>query len=128
MRREEKQFSLLGVYTFDNQNGIYLLEAQINQPPAEVDLSLFYQKDNTLPESDWQTAYDEQYLSSDGTSVIGNGFDPTVIPGDTSRVVFFMLPKDLASPLTTPYGDFPVANVRELPERLSKIIVFNPPD
>ena len=128
MSGDEKLCSLLGIYAYDKQNRIYLLEVQINQPPSEVDLSLFYQKDDSLPESDWQTAYDEQYLSSDGTSVIGDGFDSAVIPGDTTRVAFFMFLEDLSSPLTTPYGDFPISNVRELPERLSKIIVFDPLD
>ena len=66
---------LLGFYLINPSENIYLFEFLINEKPASIDLSLFCQKSKKLPESSWQTAYDEHYLSIDGNSVIGDFYN-----------------------------------------------------
>ncbi len=124
----EDRCSLIGIYSFDLENSVYLLEMRINEKPQSVDLSLFFQKENNLPKCDWQTPYDEHYLTSDGKAVLGDYFNRGTIPGDITRVVFFMFIADLSIPLSTPYGEFNLTDVQFVPERLLKIISYNPID
>ena len=101
---------------------------QIQERPGFVDLSLFFQKDDALPKSDWQTPYDEQYLTSDGKTILGDFFNRNAIPGDMTRIAFFMFLADLSIPLSTPYGQFALTNVQPLPDRLKRGISYHPID
>ena len=126
----EGMISLIGIYTYDAESKIYVVEMEINEKPRSVDFSRFFQKDDSLPESEWQVPYDEQYLTSDGKTILGDFFteDKDMIPGDTTRVAFFMFLTDLSLPLSTPYGEIDLSDVKPMPERLSNIISYNPID
>lgn len=120
--------TLIGIYSYDLEKDIYLIEIGINERPKFVDLCLFYQKDYDLPKDDWQTPYDERFLTDDGTIIIGDFLNKNYIPGDKTRVVFFMLLENLSIPLSTPYGEINLINVQPMPERLLRIISYNPID
>ena len=119
---------LVGIYSYDLEQKIYLLEMTINEMPKSVDLSLFFQEDTGLPKSEWQAPYNEQYLSSDGKTILGDFLSKEIIPGDETIVVFFMFLATLSTPLSTPYGEFSLTNVQCLPERLSRIVSYSPLD
>jgi hypothetical protein len=73
-----------------------------------------------------QAAYDERYLSSDGTSVIASGFDiPAVEP---LRIVFFLHFVDLAQPLSTSYGEVQIPAPSVMPEHLRFLAPYTPID
>jgi hypothetical protein len=69
-----------------------------------------------------QAAYEESYLSSDGTSVVSEYIRPA---GDFLRVVFFLHFFDPVKPLKTSYGVVNVPMTTEMPERLQKLSAMN---
>jgi hypothetical protein len=80
--------------------------------------------DFSQPDCD-QAAYMETYLSRDGTSVVSEYSRPS---GDFLRVVFFLHHFDAVRPLKTSYGEASVPTPAEMPERLSRIIRYEPVD
>ncbi|MFN0021276.1 MAG: hypothetical protein ACKVP0_23755 [Pirellulaceae bacterium] len=72
-----------------------------------------------------QAAYMEAYLSSEGEEVLSEGEPPV---GDFLRVVFFLHFFDHSLPLNTSYGQVSVPNITEMPERLSRLIQYEPVD
>ena len=70
-----------------------------------------------------QAAYMETYLSADGTSIISEYDRP---PGDFLRVAFFLHFFDAAKQLMTSYGEVSVPQPTAMPERLSRIIRYDP--
>lgn len=80
--------------------------------------------DFSQPDCD-QAAYMETYLSRDGTSVISEYDRPA---GDFLRVVFFLHFFDATKPLKTSYGEVSVQTPTEIPQRLSRIIRYEPVD
>jgi hypothetical protein len=78
--------------------------------------------DFSQPDSE-QAAYMETYLSSDGTSVISEYDRPS---GDFLRVAFFLHDFNATKPLKTSYGEFNVRQPVPIPERLNKIVRYEP--
>ena len=72
-----------------------------------------------------QVAYMESYLSRAGDAVVSEYDRP---PGDLLRVVFFLHLFDAARPLKTSYGEVGVPTPTDMPERLSRIIRYEPVD
>ena len=101
-----------------------LIEMMIEEFSDNIDFYHF-----TIPESgrlklDWQVAYLEQYLNTEGTEKICDLFEtpkPSVCP---CRFVFFIYKKRTGKVLSTPYGEFPIKKLGRLPKRLKKIIEF----
>ena len=118
---------LLGVYPVPEKKNIYLIELWIDAPPRQVELSQFYSCDPRLKRSDWQVPYDEHYLDSEGTSVLGDFLDRDTVPGDETRLAFFLYTEDRSIPLTTPWGDILLSQTMPLPARLRRI-VYEPMD
>ena len=119
---------LLGAYPAGGDEGALLVEMRIGDAPKNVDLSLFYLKDDALKESDRQVPWDERFLSEDGTRVIGDAFDQGSLEGDGTRVAFFLFPDGPDAILSTPYGEFRLNAAGEIPRRLKGIVEFSPVD
>lgn len=119
---------LLGVYTINSVSDIHLLELNINSSPSDVDVSSFTQKDEKLPKNSWQTAYDEHFLNDDGTEVIGTYLEYDSLIGDKTRIAFFMYFIDFNKPLLSQYGEIQLSIATPIPDRLLKIIDFEPVD
>ncbi len=80
--------------------------------------------DFTQPDSD-QAAYDEAYLTADGTSVVSRFDQPET---ETFRVTFFLHFFDPSKPVTSSYGLLHVPDVRKMPERLQRLVPYQPAD
>ena len=80
--------------------------------------------DFTQPGSD-QAAYDEAFLSLDGTTVLSRFRPPEVEP---LRLAFFLHYFDPNKPLTTSYGQLPVPPMQKMPERLQALLPYQPID
>ena len=78
---EREKGEHVGIYAYDLKRNKYLLEMMIDDKPRSVDLSLFFQKEPGVRESDCQVPYHEQFLSPDGRTALG-GFPQQ---GDDSR-------------------------------------------
>lgn len=119
---------LVGVYHHPYCEDAYILEMLIPMRSDLIDFSSFYCKDPKLPETDWQTAFGELFLSSDGSTVIGDGAYKPNTNDDTTRVVFGLYSEDLAVPLSTPFGAFLLSPIEKLPDRLNSIAMDIIPD
>jgi hypothetical protein len=119
---------LLGVYKINGTSDVHLIELIINTSPTDVDVSSFTQKDDKLSKDSWQTAYDEHFLNEDGSQVIGTFIEQDSLIGDKTRVAFYMYFIDFRKPLLSQYGEIWLPQPSPMPERLSKIIPFEPVD
>lgn len=118
---------LLGVYPVPEEEAVYLIELWIAAPPRQVDLSQFYQRNPRLKRSDWQVPYDEHYLDPEGTTVLGDFLSRDMVPGDETRLAFFLYTEDRSLPLTTPWGKVSLTETAAMPGRL-RCIAFAPMD
>ena len=109
---------IIGVYNHPHYKDVYIVEMSIDESPSLIDFSLFYCIDSKRPESEWQTAFNEYFLSLDGECIISDGINRYNIPGNTSRVIFGLYAEDLNVPLSTPYGHFNLSSPKGLPHRL----------
>ena len=118
---------LIGVYTIPNHDDVKLIELVVGENLNEFDPIQITQEQRGLDKMDWQTAYDEKYLNSEGNEIIGDDFEK---PNGLTRfrLVFFFHYLDFNKPLISQYGLIKLKNVTELPERLSKIIEYEPID
>ena len=112
---------LIGVYPVSEAENTYLIELWICVPPRQVDLSRFYQQDPQQKETDWQVPYDERYLNSGGTEMLGDFFSRETIPGEETRLVFFLYTEDRGLPLITPWGEISLSETKPMPERLQNL-------
>ena len=118
---------LIGIYHMNNMSDVFLIELKLEIPANEVNVSLFTQQD-AISKEDWQVAYDERFLNEDGTKVIGTFSDHSKLDGAETRIVFFMYFVDVNKSLTSQYGEVILSTPTSMPERLVKIIDFEPAD
>ena len=97
-----------------------LVELSVPPPNAEFDLGDISQKGSD------QAAYDEHYFSNDGTKVISDFRAPTDQPW--SRVAFFFHFFDESKPLQTSFGAVQCPTPKPMPERLAKLMPYEPVD
>jgi hypothetical protein len=98
-------------------SSIVLIEVLAKNLDERFDVGDFAQ-----PHED-QVAYDEAYLSLDGTQVLSRGDPP---PDDTQRIVFFLHFCDPERPLKSSYGDMTCPLVQPMPERLAGLVPYQP--
>ena len=107
-------------FLYQELSHIVLIEVLVENPDDKYRISDYGQPDVG------QCAYLEEYLDETGTKIIGH-FQQDV-PNDKMRIAFFLHHFDDTLPLETSYGVIPCPPVQEMPERLSKIIHYEPVD
>ena len=100
-------------------SSIVLLEFLVSNADQQFKIGDFGQ-----PDSD-QAAYDEAYLTDDGTAIISRFDQPQAA---TFRVTFFLHFFDPSKPLLSSYGRLQIPEVREMPKRLRKLLPYEPVD
>lgn len=115
---EASPIRLIGVYPVAEEENTYLIELWISVPPRQVNLSQFYQQDPQQKETNWQVPYDESYLNPEGTEVLGDFFNRNMIPGEESRLAFFIYTENRNLSLNTPWGEISLAETKPMPKRL----------
>ena len=103
----------------DEISSIAMIEVIVENRNERFDIGDFVQ-----PGSD-QAAYDEAFLSPDGTSVLSRLGPPDVEP---LRLAFFMHYFDPEKPLATSYGQLPVPSMQEMTDRLQSLVPYQPID
>lgn len=126
--KSEIKTNVVGVYETVNNPDIYLIELEIDASPSYIDVSSFTQRDDDLPEDEWQAAFDEYYLNEEGTEVIGDFLNYESLKGEKTRLVFSMYFVDTDKPLLSQFGEILLPNPSALPERLSEIIEIDDED
>ncbi len=97
---------------------IVLLEVAVTDPDSLFDVGDFGQSTSD------QAPYGEVFLSEDGAAILGDGF--TVPSGSRFRVAFFLHFVNPDAPLNTSYGAVPIPALATMPERLAKLVPYEP--
>ena len=125
--KNSRGLSIIGVYSIPETDDVKLIEIVIDRSPSSVEVDKFTQLDKSIPKSSWQTAYDEHYLNENGTEVIGRfGEFPTDIL--FTRLAFFLHFVDFDKPLLSQFGELWLPLESPIPDRLKKIIKYEPVD
>jgi hypothetical protein len=119
---------VIGIYFVDGTKEVHLLEVLVQAPPINFDVSDFTQEMTGQSKSDWQVAYDEYYLNSDGTAVIGDSIEIPKVETAMTRLTFFLYFIDFNKPLITPFGNVRLPRPTMMPARLKDIISFEDAD
>ena len=118
---------LIGVYTFDNNQDVHLIEITFDNSPNKIDVGKITQEIKGQPQSNWQSPWDEKYLDDKGEKIIGDYFD---IPndGNKTRLIFFFHDIDFSRPLLTQEGQLTLTRPTSLPDRLKDKIIYERPN
>jgi hypothetical protein len=79
----------------------------------------------SLPRDEWQATWAEAYLSLDGSSLAVGRWSPTPVCGDL-RIAFFMHFWQPTDPLQSSYGEIVCPQPHLMPDRLRKLVPFEP--
>jgi hypothetical protein len=135
-----EQFDILYGYTMSDEermeaeeqcreqlSSIVMIEALIENRDERFSVLDFTQPQDGVPRDNWQVAYAEAFLALDGNSLLVEGWTEPPETGDF-RVAFFMHFWDETKPLLTSYGELPCPSVSEMPERLKRLVPYQPVD
>ena len=106
---------------------VVLIEAVVRQRDTRFDIAHFVQPREDQPRDSWQCAWAEAFLSPDGQSLAAERWSPTPDSGDL-RIAFFLHGYDPTRPLRTSYGDIVCPPPQAMPERLARLVPFEPVD
>jgi hypothetical protein len=107
----------------DQLNSTVLVEVKVMNRDSQFDVSHFTQPINNVPKDNWQTAWAEAYLCPDGESLIVERWSSAPKSGDL-RIAFFLHFWNPSKPLRTSYGDLVCPAIKDMPERLSKLVPY----
>ena len=117
-----KKAELIGCYDFNED--VILVEMVIDETPGKINFGEFVVPDPLFIKSNWQSAYMEQYLNADGTQKLCGAYGVPSKQAKPARVAFFLFKTDNQF-LSTPFGDFILDDLQDLPGRLSGIIEYD---
>ena len=117
---------IIGVHKVPAEEPVHLIEILIRNLDGPFSLIDVTQEWPGEDQSNWQVAFDERVLNSDGTAVL---FDPGRLEqnrperwiGDV-RFVFFFHFLNFELPLKTPFGDVVVPSATNRPPRLDFMV------
>ncbi len=111
----------------DQLSSVVLVEALVTNRDSRFSVSDFTQPREGLLKDDWQAAWAEAYLAPDGESLLVERWGS--LPDESSfRVAFFLHYWDSGQPLHTSYGAVNCPKVQEMPERLQRLVPYEPVD
>ncbi len=103
-----------------------LVEAFVRNSDETFDPGDFTQPQDDASEDEWQAAWAEAYLSADGAT-LSEDLESPPESGDF-RVAFFIHEWDASHPLRTSYGDVRCPPPTAMPERLERLVPYQPVD
>jgi hypothetical protein len=104
-----------------------LIEVLVRDRDKRFNVGDFTQPLDGVPRDSWQTAWAEAYLTQDGEKLLTERWGDA--PKDDSfRVAFFIHCWNPAAPLRTSYGELRCPAIKEMPERLRKLVPYEPVD
>lgn len=106
---------------------LYLVDMTLNISSDKIEWLEMKVPEEDIDQMNWQTPYLEQYISLDGTAKICELYDEPYPAVKPCRVLFFIF-KCGGKILHTPYGDFPLTDIENIPKQLKRIIEFEEED
>lgn len=118
---------LVGIYKIEGADSVNLIELLFEEEINDFNPGEITQEIRNQDKLNWQTAYDVKYLNLSGTKLIGDDFNK---PKEllSFRVVFFFHYLDISKPMISQYGQINLTKVKELPERLERLIEYREVD
>lgn len=106
---------------------VALIEVLITGANERFHVGDFTQPQAGVPRSNWQVAYDEAYLSSDGESLLSRDKPP---PGEPAslRLAFFLHFYNAQQPILSSYGEVKCPALQAMPQRLRRLVPYRPVD
>lgn len=125
---------IVGVHPIQGAQGYFgqelglvvLVEAWIRDRDDRLKFGGFGQSEGVTLGPQDQVAYDEVFLSDDGSAVAAHDLRP--LDASDLRVAFFLHFYEASRPILTSYGPVHAPDPTPLPERLSKLITYEPVD
>lgn len=126
----QEQAAILSISTRECKEqleSIALIEVLIKNRDAQFKCGDFTQRQVGVSRENWQAAWAEAYLSVDGEALVVDRWNapPQV---DDFRCTFFLHFYQPGKPLITSYGECKCPAIDEMPERLSRLVPFEPVD
>jgi hypothetical protein len=111
----------------DQLSSIVLVEALVKNRDGRFNVSDFTQPIDGSPREDWQAAWAEAYLDPDGESLMVERLTepPTT---EIFRVAFFLHYWQPLTPLNSSYGQLNCPAVEDMPDRLTRLVPYEPVD
>jgi hypothetical protein len=107
---------------------LVLVEAVVSNRDRRFHVGDFAQARAGQPKDNWQVAWAEAFLTSDGESLLVPRLSRDAPPDDPLRVAFFIHYWDSAQPLQSTYGEVECPAPQPMPERLERLVPFEPVD
>lgn len=111
----------------DQLSSVILVEAIVRDRDDRFDVSQFTQPQDGISEGYWQCAWAEAYLTDDGKRLLVERWADPPKEGDL-RLAFFLHSWQPSRPLRTSYGDVACPAVKKMPDRLARIVPYEPVD
>lgn len=105
-----------------------LVEVSVSDADADFDVADFAQENPELPRVNWQVAWAEAFLSSDGQHLLAECWRPLPPQHTTFRVVFFIHGWQVGGPLLTSYGILSTPQPAPMPDHLKELVPYEPVD
>lgn len=105
-----------------------LVEVLVTNPDSSLSIGAFVQPNPTLPPGQWQVAWCEKFLTSDGTALLGD-FAFNQLPAEKNyRIAFYIHDWKHEQGLTGPYGPLELPPIEPMPSRLWKLAPYEQVD
>jgi hypothetical protein len=108
-------------------SSVVLIELLVENRDAGFSISDFSQPQDGVPKENWQVAWTEMFLATDGNSLLVEKWGDPPDAGDF-RVAFFMHFWDEMQPLITSHGEVTCPPISKMPERLKTLVPYKPVD
>ena len=106
-------------------SSIVLVEVLVSERDDKFKLRHFTQPQEGVPEANWQTPWAEAYLTPDGEALAVQRWRKPPGTGDL-RIAFFLHYWQPDKALRCSYGDIRCPTVQEMPERLRRLVPYEP--
>ena len=106
---------------------IVLLEVAVLDRDARFEVGDFTQPQDGVPEGNWQAAYAEAFLTPDGEALAVKRWGRAPESGDL-RIGFFLHFWQSGTALRSTYGDVVCPEPQEMPDRLRRLVPYEPVD
>jgi hypothetical protein len=104
-----------------------LIEVIVRNRDERFEVGDFAQRREGVTHDNWQVAWAEAFLTSDGTALAVKRWERAPETGDL-RIAFFIHYWDSSKPLISSYGDIPCPMPAPMPERLQKLVPYENTD
>lgn len=101
-----------------------LIEVLVTDAGKKFRVDDFTQAVDSQPHENWQAAWAETFLSTDGESLLCERWASLPSGVKSYRVAFFLHEWQPGRPLITSFGELPTGEPQPMPERLQRLVPY----